>query len=71
MDDKNLVSQILRKLYDLVESYKVIKDTINKETLQRKQKCSIELTMLEESISLLDKMVKFYKENKDDSLKKK
>ena len=27
--------------------------------------------MLEESISLQDKMVKFYKENKDDSLKKK
>ena len=71
MDDKNLVSQILRKLYDLVESYKVIKDTINKETLQRKQKCSIQLTMLEESISLQDKMVKFYKENKDDSLEKK
>ena len=50
MDDKNLVSQILRKLYDLVESYNVIKDTINKETLQRNNKYSKMLTMKEKQI---------------------
>jgi len=38
MDDKNLVSQILHKLYDLVESYEEIKDTIDNEILQWKKK---------------------------------
>lgn len=35
-----MVSQILRKLYDLVESYEEIKDAIDKETLQRNNKYS-------------------------------
>ena len=47
MDDKNLVSQILRKLNDLVESYEEIKDAIDKETLQRNNKYSKMLTMKE------------------------
>ena len=68
MDDKNLVSQILRKLYDLVESYEKIKDAIDKETLQRIKKYSIMLTMVEESILTQEKMVKFCREDNNDSL---
>ena len=68
MDDKNLVSQILRKLFDLVESYEKIKDAIDKETLQRIKKYSIMLTMVEESILTQEKKVKFFREDNNDSL---
>ena len=68
MDDKNLVSQILRKLYDLVESYDKIKDAIDKETLQRIKKYSKTVTWLEEVILTQEQMVKFFREYNNDSL---